>query len=81
MRKRFLIQPYWVGSKKSKSIAVIIPAAIVKEYDIDPSMGFLLKYDKYGISLEYLLKDKNTMSVNSSFEAKNQQTSIVTESK
>jgi antitoxin component of MazEF toxin-antitoxin module len=43
MREIFIVQPYLVGSKKSKSLALIIPAEVVKQYQIDTSTAFALK--------------------------------------
>ena len=43
MRNLYVIQPYVVGSKNSRSLALVIPASIVKEYQIDTSTVFALK--------------------------------------
>jgi hypothetical protein len=40
------VQPYQVGGRQSKSLAVIIPAAIVREYHLSPSTIFRLSYVK-----------------------------------
>jgi hypothetical protein len=36
----FVAQPYWVGNREGKSLAVIIPSPIVKESKIDPTTIF-----------------------------------------
>jgi hypothetical protein len=46
MKDLFIIQPYLVGSKRAKSLAVIIPARIAKENDINSSTVFTLKVDR-----------------------------------
>jgi antitoxin component of MazEF toxin-antitoxin module len=46
MRRSHVIQPYKVGSKTGKSIAVVIPHEIVEQYKIDPSSIIILKTDK-----------------------------------
>jgi hypothetical protein len=35
-KKKYLVQPYYVGKKESKSVAIIIPAPLVKEYHFEP---------------------------------------------
>jgi hypothetical protein len=57
MKEKFLVQPYLVGSSKSKSLAIVIPSEIVKRYHIDDSTGFILKFDEAGLRLQYV--DKN----------------------
>ena len=44
----YAIQPYQVGCKndKKKSLAIIIPAKIAREYNVDPSTIFALKVDQ-----------------------------------
>lgn len=46
MRRVYPIQPYELGSKNYKSLALVIPAAVVKEYAIDRSTVFALMPDK-----------------------------------
>ena len=46
MKEIYVIQPYQVGSNKSKSLAVILPKKITKEWEIDQSTIFSLKVDK-----------------------------------
>ncbi len=43
MRSLYVIQPYEVGSKKAKSLALVIPAKVVKKYNITISTVFVLK--------------------------------------
>ena len=41
----YVVQPYQVGNKDRKSLAIIIPAQIAKEYSFDTSTIFALKVD------------------------------------
>ncbi|CAN5625402.1 hypothetical protein BH23THE1_BH23THE1_27520 [soil metagenome] len=59
IKDEYLVQPYPVGPKNSKSMAIIIPSPIVKKFSINPSTGFVMKYDNLGISLQYLDKRPN----------------------
>jgi len=43
MRNNYIIQPYKVGSKNSKSLAIVIPLDIRKKLQIDTSTVFILK--------------------------------------
>jgi hypothetical protein len=43
MKSVYVIQPYEVGSKKAKSLAVVIPATVVKKYRINSSTIFALR--------------------------------------
>ena len=45
MKSVYLIQPYQLGGKY-KSLALIIPADIVRECNINNSTGFSLRVDK-----------------------------------
>jgi antitoxin component of MazEF toxin-antitoxin module len=45
MRKMHVVRPYKVGAKTGKSIAVIIPSEIIKQYGINPSSVIILKGD------------------------------------
>jgi len=45
-RNVYATQPYLVGSKGRKSLAIIIPARLVKEYDVDTSTIFAVRADK-----------------------------------
>jgi len=42
MKELYVLQPYEVGSRKAKSLALIIPAKVVKECDIGTSTVFAL---------------------------------------
>jgi antitoxin component of MazEF toxin-antitoxin module len=42
MKQLYVLQPYHVGSKHAKSLALVIPAKIVKEYNVDQSTVFAL---------------------------------------
>ena len=46
-KRNYIIQPYYVGNKEKKSLAIVIPAQIVKEYDFNPlSTVFHLKVNE-----------------------------------
>jgi hypothetical protein len=45
MRDIYLLQPYYVGTKKYKSLALCLPAEVVREAKISPSTGFALRID------------------------------------
>jgi antitoxin component of MazEF toxin-antitoxin module len=42
----YTVQPYRVGSKNGKSLAIVIPANIVKKFSIDTSTIFAMKVDE-----------------------------------
>lgn len=42
MKNLYILQPYEVGSKYNKSLALVIPAKVVKRYKINPSTAFAL---------------------------------------
>lgn len=69
MRNCYLIQPYEVGAKNAKSLAVVIPSAIAKKYHINPSTGFVMKYDNSKIVLHFMDMNKKDIPVETSFEA------------
>lgn len=77
MTKCHFVQPYLVGSKSSKSLAVVIPSSLVRRYKIDPSTGFVVKHNNSGIMLYYAGIDKKRMPPDNSFVAKDQEASIV----
>jgi hypothetical protein len=56
MRSIYLLQPFHVGSKNAKSTALVVPCAVVKEYNIDRSTIFMLQTDnqKKTITLEVM---------------------------
>ena len=76
----YLIQPYFVGSKEAKSLALIIPARIRKETNIDASTIFMLSIDEKTkrITLQRMNdtieKNENIMSAGESLAASKQQT-------
>jgi hypothetical protein len=39
----YVMQPYQVGSKNAKSLVILIPARIVKEFNINTSTVFMLR--------------------------------------
>jgi hypothetical protein len=43
MKDVYALQPYQVGSRNGKSLAIVIPAQVAKKYDIDTSTIFALK--------------------------------------
>jgi hypothetical protein len=45
-RDVYVIQPYRVGTKDRKSLAIVIPAQVVKEYSFNTSTVFALNVDK-----------------------------------
>jgi hypothetical protein len=61
MKSVYVIQPYQVGSKRAKSLAMVIPAKIVREYNINASTIFTLKPDhRNEIRLHVLKENKKT---------------------
>ena len=42
----YAVQPYRVGSKNGRSLAIVIPAKVAKKYNIDVSTIFALKADE-----------------------------------
>jgi len=45
MREFYAIQPYKVGNKHAESLAIIIPAKIVRQCNIDPSTILKIQAD------------------------------------
>lgn len=45
MKDIYLLQPYHVGAKKYKSLALCLPAEVVREAKISTSTGFALRID------------------------------------
>lgn len=43
----YALQPYYVGSKRGKSLAVVIPAKVAKKFKLDASTIFYLKADNF----------------------------------
>ncbi len=80
LKSKFSVEPSLIGTKFSKSLAVIIPSAIVKEYQIDTSTVFILKYCDTGIFFSYVnMKQQGMISIdtNSSPPITSQQVSVV----
>lgn len=77
----FAIQPYQVGSKRGKSLAIIIPSEITKKYNIDKSTVLTLRFDEIRKTILLRTIDEITqhhgsmMSAGESLEASSQQTS------
>lgn len=77
----YVIQPYHVGQKDRKSTAVIIPADIVKEFNINKNTILILRRDKNRtITIETItesekIDQKDMISVDKSFQASGQQVS------
>jgi hypothetical protein len=46
MKDFYLLQPYRVGAKNYKSLALCLPAEVVREAKITTSTGFALRIDK-----------------------------------
>lgn len=46
MKSSYALQPYYVGSKEGKSLALIIPAKVAKRCDVNPSTVFTLQVDE-----------------------------------
>jgi hypothetical protein len=45
MKSVYVLQPYYVGSKHGKSLAIVIPAKVARKYNLDSSTIFSLKTD------------------------------------
>jgi antitoxin component of MazEF toxin-antitoxin module len=56
-RNVYVVQPYKVGTKERKSLAIVIPAQVVKEYSFNPSTVFALNVEKDKITLRTLDMD------------------------
>jgi antitoxin component of MazEF toxin-antitoxin module len=76
-----VVQPYWVGTKDRKSLALIIPAQIAKEQNLTASTIFALRIDdKKKIILQVVsakCEEEEIMMIpaDKSFQAPNQQVS------
>ena len=46
MKSLYALQPYYIGSKDGKSLALIIPAKVAKRYNVDASTVFTLQVDE-----------------------------------
>ena len=75
----YVAQPYQVGPKDRKSLAIIIPAKLTKEFDINTSSIFAIQINKQKKSITLLRIDvpnqKDMTPTDRSFEATDQQVS------
>lgn len=46
MKAEYILQPHEVGSKKGKSLIVLIPASVAKECNFDTNTVFLMQPNK-----------------------------------
>jgi hypothetical protein len=46
MKSQYALQPYYIGSKDGKSLALIIPAKVAKRCNVDASTIFTLQVDE-----------------------------------
>lgn len=61
MKSVYVVQPYQVGSKGAKSLAMVIPAKIVREYNINASTIFTIKPDHRNEIRLHVLKENKKM--------------------
>ena len=47
MKSTYMVQPYRVGSKQGKSLALVIPARLRREADITSSTILMIKIDEH----------------------------------
>ena len=77
----YVVQPYRVGSATGKSLAIIIPAELAKEYNIDRSTILALRVDdrREKIIMKMIVgtadRHEKMTPTGESFEASNQQVS------
>lgn len=84
-KNTFLIQPYQVGSKQRRSLAIVIPSEITKKHNIDTSTILVLRSDveRNQLNLTKInqeimcAQEKNLIPVEKSSEGSNQQISKV----
>lgn len=81
MKEVYFVQPFQVGPKDYKSLAIIIPSPIAKKYNMDQSSGLILRYDNSGIWLKCIDVKKERIPVDQSFEVRDQQVSTVKDEK
>jgi hypothetical protein len=81
MKEVYIIQPYLVGSKHAKSLALIIPSQVAKQYNISTETAFALRTKSHArqltlLMLEEMVQSRENMTpAGESFEASNQQIS------
>jgi hypothetical protein len=61
----YALQPYYVGSKRGKSLAIVLPVHLVRKYSLNESTIFLVRSDesKNIITLESMYDLKNNSEV------------------
>lgn len=47
LKSVYALQPYHVGSKKGKSLAIVLPFALVRKYSFNESTVFILRTNEY----------------------------------
>lgn len=78
----YVVQPYRVGSATGKSLAIIIPAELAKEYNIGRSTILALRVDerREKIIMETIIRTvdrhEKMTPTGESFEASNQRVSL-----
>ena len=82
MKDVYIVQPYKVGSSKGKSLAIIVPAELVKEYKIGISTILALSpdYGREKITIQTITRISDRFEkmtpAGESFEASIQQASL-----
>lgn len=75
----YVVQPYKVGTKERKSLAIIIPAKIAREYDVSTSTILALSIngrdERMTLQKVNVNNEKKMIPAHRSFEASNQQAS------
>jgi hypothetical protein len=75
-KKIFSTSPYKVGTSGSNSLALVIPAQIVREQKIDTATIFLVKQEDKRIILEKInFSDEKIMPADKGFQSSGQQVS------
>jgi hypothetical protein len=77
-RNVYVVQPYEVGTKNKKSLAIIIPSKLAKENHISQSTIFTLKMSKNPVTmtlqtLNDIIEQSKNISADKSLEASSQQ--------
>lgn len=70
MKEVYVLQPYEVGSKYNKSLALVIPAKVVKRYKINPSTVIALTAIETAIEKDglILLRTRNDIATSLGME-------------
>jgi antitoxin component of MazEF toxin-antitoxin module len=63
----YIIQPYEVGTKKAKSLAMVIPATVVKKKHLSTSTAFALRADDDENELRLYMMEVTSTERNSAF--------------